>query len=95
MKINPFIEAVIKAAVEITPQRKQQALDILSGKVKQLPTDKTDGSVLFTQVQAAKFLGLSRSTIRRMTQAGEITPIPVHGSKRYRKVDLEKLIGLK
>ena len=27
MKINPIIEAAIKAAVEITPQRKQQALD--------------------------------------------------------------------
>ena len=95
MSSNPIIEAAIKAAVDITPQQKKEAMDILSGKAKQTPQEKKDGPALLTQAQAAKFLGLSRSTIWRMAQAGELTPIPIHGSKRYRKVDLEKLAGLK
>ena len=89
-----IIKGALDAMQAFTSQQKKEALDILSGKTTKALKEKTEGPVLLTQAQAAQFLGLSRSTIWRMTQTGELTPIQIHGSKRYRKVDLEKLAGL-
>lgn len=47
--------------------------------------------ILVTQAQAAKLLGVSRITIYRMVSDGELTPVTIHGMRRYRREELERL----
>jgi len=47
--------------------------------------------LLLTQKQAAHLLGVSRFTVRRMTQEGQLHPVRVHGRFRYRRHEIEEL----
>jgi excisionase family DNA binding protein len=93
MKSNPIIEAAIKAAVDITPQQKKEAMDILSGKTKK-PTDQAEKPILLTRAEAAKLLGCSPMTIYRMVKDGKLQPVKLREKNRYRRIDLEKIAGL-
>jgi excisionase family DNA binding protein len=74
--------------LQATPAQ-QAAIDrILDGK---LPVAST-GPLLMSMGPAAKFLGVSRTTLWRMIQAGWLTKIEVlPGSFRVRRADLEVL----
>lgn len=59
------------------------------------PTRVTTGPLLFNMGQAAKYLGVSRSTLWRVIQAGRITPVEIRAkSFKIRRADLEQLAGL-
>ncbi|MEC4890628.1 MAG: helix-turn-helix domain-containing protein [Nitrospira sp.] len=52
---------------------------------------------LFTNVEAAHFLGLMPGTIRKMTWAGELPAVRPTGKRavRYRRSDLEALLRMR
>ena len=48
-------------------------------------------ALLASQADAARLLGCSRFTIRRMAKDGQLHPVQVRGCTRYRVVELEML----
>jgi len=77
--------------LQATPAQ-QEAIDrILAGQMPAAATTPT-GPLLMSMGPAAKFLGVSRTTLWRMIQAGRLTKIEVlPGSFRVRRADLEVL----
>jgi excisionase family DNA binding protein len=52
-------------------------------------------TALLTVTDAARTLGVSVDTVRRMTVTGELTPVRMsHRIIRVRRVDVERLTGL-
>jgi len=86
--MNTITRAAIKADSEIPADRKATAVSFLEGKAETfLPR------LLVTQAEAASMLGVSRVTVFRLVQAGELTPVLIRGARRYRVEDLRRLAG--
>ena len=82
------IEALLAADDSIKPAVRGAVLAVLTNGP---PEDDGPKPVLLSQTQAAKLLGVSRSTLFRMVRDGEIEPVQVRGLRRYRYEDLQKV----
>jgi excisionase family DNA binding protein len=75
------------------PANVQAAIDdILEGKVAKPTEAKPSAPLLMGMGAAAKFLGVGRTTLWRMTRAGRLKKVEVlEGSFRIRRADLEAI----
>lgn len=67
----------------------------MSAVAKKSEITLIDGAALVSTEAAAKFLGISTRTIRRMDACRDITPVWVRGAKKYRAGDLLALAKAK
>ena len=84
---HKILNAALSADSTIAADQRIAALALLNGKTPQ----KELLPLVLTQKQAAKLLGVSRFTIRRMTAEGELHPVKVHESFRYRRAEIEEI----
>ena len=83
---------LLAAVVAATPDRGESALRVLRDEVPQPAARPTTGPLLLGMGAAAKFLGVSRSTLWRVLRAGTIQRVELFpGSFRVRREDLEAL----
>ena len=81
---------ILQALVKAPPGRKQQALKLLRGEA--LPDTHRDEPLLYSVSQAARVLGVSRTTLWRMCQSGYLSKVPVMtGTYRIRRTDIEAI----
>jgi len=84
-------EQVIKALFGATPERKSRALLILEGE--DIPSH-IDEPLLLTMGEAAQMLGISRTSIWRLTRSGRLQKRELYpNSYRIRKQDLLDLVN--
>ncbi len=84
-------EQVIKALFGATPERKSRALLILEGE--DIPQN-IDEPLLLTMGEAAKMLGISRTSIWRLTRLGRLQKRELYpNSYRIRKQDVLDLVN--
>ena len=95
MKNSSITKEALRIDPEITSRQRKLIMDVLDGKPRPEPKSSEEKAVLLSQKQAAKLLGMSRSTVWRMTRAGQLTTVEVNGRARYRRIDLEQLAGLR
>ena len=83
------MEQLMQAALAAPEERREQALKVLKGE----PVGRTvTGPLLMGMGEASKFLGVSRSTLWRILQAGTIGKVELFpGSFRVRREDLMAL----
>lgn len=86
--MNPSTRAAIKADREIPQDRKGIALQFLGGQGS-TPLPR----LAVTQAEAARMLSVSRITVYRLVQAGDLHPVSIRGARRYRVEDLAQLAG--
>lgn len=60
---------------------------------EQIVAKLTDDRPLLDQEKAARRLGVSRWTVRRLVDAGELKPVKVGTSLRYRQADIEQYLN--
>ena len=81
---------ILQALVKAPHGRKQQALKLLRGEVS--PEPNRDEPLLYSVSQAARVLGVSRTTLWRMCQSGHLSKVPVmSGTYRVRRADIEAI----
>ena len=51
------------------------------------------GQLLFTVVEVAKILNLSRTKVYELLYAGELASVKIGASRRVRRVDLERFVS--
>ena len=87
------ITSELMQAVLIAPdERKQTALMFLQGKIPPSATNPISGPLLLSMGKAAAFLGVGRSTLWRMLQAGRLQRVEIFpGCFRVRRTDLEAI----
>ena len=91
MRSLSIVKAAMQADPDITKEQREAVLAALTGRcVGEKPL-----SPLLSQVEAARYLNCSRFTIWRMVQDGTLHPVMVRGLVRYKRVDLEKIAGLR
>ena len=75
--------------LQATPEQ-QRAIDrILAGLLPQTTAPQVQGPLLRTMTDSAKYLGVSRTTVWRMIQAGHLKPVEIMaGTFRLRHQDL-------
>jgi len=81
------IKAVLGTDDTVTKDQARSALAILQGRVP----DSGPLPLLLTQKQAAHLLGVSRFTVRKMTQEGKLHPVQVHERRHYRRTEIEAI----
>lgn len=65
---------------------------ILPSSTSATPADPSDP--LLNRKEAARFLRVSVSTLRRFVEAGDLTPVMLTGkAPKYRRLDLERFIN--
>ena len=84
-----ILKVALSADDTIASDQRDAALAILNGQV---PKNASLPLVL-TQKQAADLLGVSRFTIRKMTMEGQLHPVRIHESWRYRREEFEALVS--
>lgn len=84
--MNNITCAAIKADREIPQDRRTTAIQFLEGKTG-MPIPR----LLVSQAEAARMLGMSRITIYRLVESGELTPVSIRGAKRYRVADISRM----
>lgn len=77
----------MKADRSINPERRAAALKFLDGEADAAPMPR----LLVSQVEAARALGVSRATVRRLVLSGRLEPVTLLKSRRYRLNDLREL----
>jgi len=78
------------AALSAPESRRAEALRVLRGEVAASPSPRSEGPLLLGMGQAAKYLGVSRPTMWRILQTGQLTKLEVlPGSFRMRRADLD------
>ena len=87
MHYEPTLDLFLKRLIT-APKSKQKtaiesALAMLNGK----PEER----LLYSGAEAARQLSISVQTLWRMKISGEIVPVKIRGSTRYRRADLLKL----
>lgn len=84
--------AILEALLKTTPERKEGALRILTGEIPPPSSASASEPLLLGMGAASRFLGVSRSTLWRVLQAGKIEKVELFsGSYRVRREDLEAL----
>lgn len=90
--MNDLTADLLAAVVAASADRKELALKVLRGELPQSSGRVMAGPLLMGMVAGAKFLGVSRSTLWRVLQAGKIEKVELFsGSYRVRREDLEAL----
>ncbi len=84
---SQIIRAALDADDSVRGDLKNTALAVLREEAAQAPMHP----ILVTQAQAARLLGVSRITVYRMVQEGELEPVIIRGMRRYRREDLERI----
>jgi excisionase family DNA binding protein len=80
---------ILQALMVAPPSRKQQALKLLRGEYQPEPTT---GPLLYSMSEAARVLGVSRTTFWRLFQTGQLKKVQVmERSYRVRRADVEAL----
>lgn len=84
---------LLQAIVKATPDQKAAALRALCGKPEaEKATTVSVGPLLFNMSQAAKFLGVSRTTCFRLVKAGRLSRVELMaGTFRIPRAALEAL----
>ena len=91
MRSISIVKAALQADPDITKEQRDAVVAALSAK---RVGDKSP-SPLLSQAEAARFLNCSRFTIWRMVKDGTLHPVMVRGLVRYKRVELEKIAGLR
>jgi excisionase family DNA binding protein len=81
-------EAALKSDAELTEEQKKQIRLVLSGDG---PHEHAIDPLLLTQRQACGALGVSRFTIFRMVQDGQLHPVMIRGARRYRYEEIMEI----
>ena len=84
-----MLKVALTSDETIVPEQRNAVLAILNDRV---PKNAALPLVL-TQKAAAERLGVSRFTIRKMTIKGDLHPVRIHESWRYRRAELETIIN--
>ena len=80
---------ILQALMVAPPSRKQQALKLLRGEYQPEPTT---GPLLYSMSEAARVLGVSRTTFWRLFQTGQLKKVEImKGCYRVRRSDIEEL----
>jgi excisionase family DNA binding protein len=88
--MNDITGEILQALMKAPPGRKRRVLEVLRGEDPPAPT--SDGPLLYTVSEAARKLGVSRTTLWRLIQAGQLKKIHVRpGSYRVRRDEIETL----
>ena len=88
--MNDITGEILQALMKAPAARKRRALDLLRGDEPPPPT--SDGPLLYTVSEAARKLGVSRTTLWRLFQSGTLKKVEVMpGSFRVRRADIEAL----
>jgi hypothetical protein len=83
---------LLRAILAASEEKKDHVLRILRGEVPESPAKPLVGPLLMGMGAAARFVGISRSTLWRILQAGTIEKVELFpGSFRVRREDLIKL----
>jgi excisionase family DNA binding protein len=91
MKSISIVRAALQADPDITKEQRDTVVAALSGKhIGDKPI-----SPLLSQAGAARYLNCSRFTIWRMVKDGTLHPVTIRGLVRYKRVELEKIAGLR
>ena len=75
------MNAVTRAAIKA-----DAAIAFMDGKAE-MPLPR----LLVSQAESARMLGVSRVSVYRLVQSGELQPVMIRGARRYRVADLRKL----
>jgi hypothetical protein len=81
------IKAILATDETVTPDQCETALALLRGRSSQ----RAPLPLLLTQKQAADLLGVSRFTVRNLKLAGQLHPVRLLGSWRYRRDEIEAI----
>ena len=88
---NVNIEELLQAFLSAGEDRRRNAVAALKGEAV-VPSHKR-GPLLMGMGDAAAFLGVSRTTLWRMIQAGRIEKVEIlPGRHRVRRADLERFV---
>lgn len=88
--MNDITGEILQALMKAPAARKRRALDLLLGDAP--PTPASEGPLLYTVSEAARKLGVSRTTLWRLFQTGQLKKVEVMpGSFRVRRADIEAL----
>ena len=81
-------EAALGSDAELTEGQKKQIRQILKGE----ESARNDVEpLLLTQRQTCRALGMSRFTILRMVKDGQLHPVMIRGSRRYRSEEIHNI----
>jgi len=86
------LEELLLAILSADDERRRQALRVLRGAsaITAAPRD-TSGPVLLRTGEAAKYLGISRTTLWRLIREGRLEQVEIRrGSHRLRKAVLDE-----
>jgi excisionase family DNA binding protein len=87
-KVIDLTEEFLRAFLNASSQRREQALKILTGEAER----PRSAPLLISFGKAAEYLGVSRTTMWRMIKAGRLDKVELlPKSYRLRKSDLENL----
>jgi len=81
-----IIKTVLSFDNTVTIDQQRQVLAILSNRPLNDPATK---ALLLNQSQAAQLLGLSRRSVNRMVKTGQLHPVTILQSKRFRRQEIE------
>ncbi len=88
--MNDITGEILQALMKAPPARKRRVLELLHGETP--PAPPSEGPLLYTVSEAARKLGVSRTTLWRLSQSGQLKKVEVMpGSYRVRRADIEML----
>ena len=96
MTENPVdLEELLLATLAADDSRRRAALRVLRGQsVAATATQDATGPVLMRMGEAARYLGISRTTLWRLVREGLLDQVAIRrGSYRLRKSDLDQLVA--
>jgi len=82
-------DEIIQAVFTASDESKKRALQILQGNESETTTAPIAGPLLLGMVDAAKLLGVSRTTLWRLIKSGRLKKVEIyHNAFRLRRADL-------
>ena len=87
--MNDMTGEILQALMKAPQGRKRRALELLRGET---PPEPKDGPLLYSVSEAARKLGVSRTTLWRLFQHGQLKKVEIApGTYRVRRADIEAL----